>query len=531
MRLSSLRLVVDVQRDITVIDEPSGSSQQQIAIIPLVSPGNGRLGIAVDLTWIRELHYHNYWDRALLEWRRKYAAAQQVETQGDVENLALWPMVDVAHPCEEVLGVAFTGSQQESQQYNQAQKVPFAALREGLRFEEGVETTIMRYPELVALIDGALFRFPEAYFIRDMAPMIQGSMAHRDPDWFRTFNGLPTRWRGRHCELCGSDNAVVRHIIGPSRIVRCKDCGLEYDNPQAIIATAALDKYASTIHDQRKSAKSMVRAEQSAEILIKGLEAIDSGLFKQPLLDIGCASGELLYALRERYDWPNDRLWGVDPSRMSFEIARTVYGLNAFNTELDGADFRDGTFGIITIFNTIEHLASPRAVLAHAHRLLAPGGCVLIGTVPNAGCLASALFPEGFIAKNFPDGQHHYHYTPDTLARLCTAEGFEVIRLDGETREPVLDKVKETAIWLAYSCGVPLRLCQDESQMLRELEDRLSRIQKAVVERQGSAYRFALQGHDFESAEALIAFWKREIWQSPYLSDEFDLWLRRRNTE
>jgi len=480
MRSSSLQLVVDVQRDITVIDEPSDSSQQQIAIIPLVSPGNGRLGIAVDITWIRELHYHNYWDRPLHEWRRKYAAAQQVETQGDVENLALWPIVDVAHPCKELLGVVFTGSQQESQQTNQAQKVPLAALREGLRFEEGVETTIMRYPELVALIDGALFRFPEAYFIGDMDSVIRGNMAHRDPDWFRTFNGLPTRWRGRHCELCGSDNAVVRHIIGPSRIVRCQDCGLEYDNPQAVIATAALDKYASTMHDQRKSAKSMVRAKQSAEILIKGLEAINSGLFKQPLLDIGCASGELLYVLREHYNWPNDCLWGVDPSRMSSEIARTAYGLNAFNTELDDADFWNGTFGIITIFNTIEH---------------------------------------------------HYHYTPDTLARLCSAEGFEVIRLDGETREPVLDKVKETAIWLAYSCGVPLSSCQDESQMLRELEDRLSRVQKAVVESQGNAHRFALQDRDFESAEALIAFWKREIWQSPYLSDEFDLWLRRRNTE
>jgi len=523
--LTGRDLVVDVRKDVTVLDCPGGIVPQHIAIIPLASPGNGTLGVAVDLTWIREMHYLVYYGKPLTEWRQKYGAAQHVETQRDVEALAIWPIVELARLKGERVRSGLVGRSNETPQDNETPRVSLRALRRGLQFEEGVETTILQYPELVALIDGVVFRFPEAYFIGDMDIIAQGGMVNRNPDWFRTFDGLPTRWLGQHCVLCGGNDAVVRHIIGPSRIVRCQACGLEYDNPQAVIAPTALNKYASDLSDQRKSAKSLVRAEQSAAILINGLTTLAPPLCKEPLLDIGCASGEILYVLREKYGWPNDCLWGVEPSSRSRAIARTQYGLNVSGD----LAFPHGSFGTVSIVNTIEHLPNPRAVLARVYQLLAPGGRLLIGTVPNVGSLASFAFPEGFIAKNFPDGQHHYQFTPDTLAKLCIEEGFEVIRLDGETRESVLDKVKETAIWLGYSYGLPLHVCRDEEYLLYALKDLINRVRQTLVEQQGAAYHFLVRDSDFESVDAVIQFWRREIWRSPYLSDEFDLWLRKRS--
>jgi 2-polyprenyl-3-methyl-5-hydroxy-6-metoxy-1,4-benzoquinol methylase len=519
--------VIDIQKDIAIINESDDALPQQIGILPLLSPGNSRFGVAVNLTWVRELHYLAYYGEPLQKWGEKY----RVETQQDIENLSIWPVVEMVSPDEGILKTLFSRCQHEFWPYREVQKVSQRDLRSGLQFEDGVVTTIMQYPEIVALIDGTTFRFPEAYFIGDIEPIASGEMIHRDPDWFRTFDGLPTKWRGVRCELCGSHNARVQHIVGPSRIVRCQQCGLEYDNPQATVVVTALDKYASDLRDKRKSAKSIVRSEQSADILVKGLISIDATLLQQPLLEIGCASGELLHVLRDKYNWPDDYIWGVDLSKRAVEIAHVRYDLkNVFNTVITNTNFLGQKFRVVVLFNTIEHLPNPRVVLTQIHQLLEDNGCVLIGTIPNVGSLASMLLSEGFIAKNFPDGQHHYHFTPETLTRLCAEAGFEVIRLDGETREPVLGKVKETAIWLSYNCGVPLSLCQNEKEMLRELKGLICEMQAKLAKERSSQYRFSVEDDDFRNAENLIKFWRREIWQSPYTSDEFDIWLRKTAT-
>jgi 2-polyprenyl-3-methyl-5-hydroxy-6-metoxy-1,4-benzoquinol methylase len=281
------------------------------------------------------------------------------------------------------------------------------------------------------------------------------------------------------------------------------------------------------VHDQRKSAKAIVRAEQSAQILLRGLKTIAPELVGQPLLDVGCASGELLYVLQKKHHWCNNALWGIEPSQRSVEIAANRYGLHVTSLDPAEARFADGQFSIISIVNTVEHLKDPRSMLAWLHRLLAPNGCVLIATIPNVNCFDSFCFPEGFIAKNFPDGQHHFQFTPTTLSKLCAAEGFKTIRLDGETRESVDGRITETAIWLAYNCGVPLDTCSDLRRMLREFKAIVAQKHKDIVRQQGSEYQFRWWDGDFSSPESVVAFWRREIWPSPYLSDEFDLWIRK----
>jgi SAM-dependent methyltransferase len=514
---------LDTRSATRVVDLPSAAEPQQIAVLPLSKPGDGSLGVAVDLTWIRQFHYCLFRGESLDDWRAKYAAAKKVKVQADIEALTIWPVV--ALDCFEPSAVLSGGARGLCR--DPLPQVALKDLRAGLKFDPGAPTTMLQFPELLALIDGVPFRFPEAYFIGNMETLTAGGTLNRNPDWFRTFDGLPTAWEGRCCEQCGSSMVSARHIIGPSRLVRCSECGLEYDQPQALFQAAALDKYASDVHDQRKSAKAIVRAEQSAQILVNGLRAVAPDLIRRPLLDIGCASGELLYVLREKYGWANEALFGVERSRRSVEIATRKYGLNAQAIEPVHACFPEGSLSVVTIVNTIEHLPNPRAVLAHARRRLAPGGCLLIATVPNVSCFNSFCFPEGFIAKNFPDGQHHFQFTPATLSRLCTTEGFQIARMNGETRESVLGKVRETAIWLAYSCGVPLPVCSDEKEMLREFKAIVTKKQCEIVEQQGPDYRFTVRDGDFDSPDALIAFWRREIWPSPYLSDEFDLWCRK----
>ncbi len=518
---------VDSQAEFVEIECGGEGSRQLLITIPLVAPADFS-GVVVNLTQVREFHYRRYRGEALEEWRLRYPNARRIETQRDLERLRIWPLFKNEHPGREIVETLAHGCQEVSAEYDHAEKVALSDLRAGLRFEEGAETTILKYPEIIALIDGSPFRFPEAYFIGDMEAVACGELPSRNADWFRGFDGLPERWNGCVCEICGHDRSDVQHVIGPSRIVRCRDCGLEYDNPRAVVPKCALDKYASPVRDARKSAKSLVRAEQNAAILVEGLRAIEPDLVGKPLLDIGCASGETLYVLRERYGWSNGSLWGVDPSPLAAEIAQKTYGLNICCIAIEEGDsFAERSFRIVTFFNTIEHITKPAAVLGRMQRLLAPGGYVLLATVPSVASVASLAFPEGFIAKNFPDGQHRYQYTPETLSRLCRRAGFDIVRLDGDTRDTVMGMVRETALWLAQSCGVPLTICRHEEEMLRDLKERIQRLQARLKRQRGTEHGFSCTDADFESVEALVAFWQREIWSSPFVSDEFDIWLKK----
>jgi len=181
----------------------------------------------------------------------------------------------------------------------------------------GTHTKLMCFPEKVALADGVPYRIPEAYFIGDFDALfrgedIQGTRPQHVPDAY-----APAGWVWVACPVCGGEDSAVQHVIGPSRIVRCRECGLEFDNPQAVIPPGALDKFASDIHDTRSSAGSALRAEQNGDILMRGLRTLRPELVGTNLIEIGSASGEFLNTLATRCAWPRDRLLGIEPSAVS----------------------------------------------------------------------------------------------------------------------------------------------------------------------------------------------------------------------
>jgi SAM-dependent methyltransferase len=99
------------------------------------------------------------------------------------------------------------------------------------------------------------------------------------------------------------------------------------------------------------------------------------------VLDVGCATGYLAQALRERGCW----VLGIEPD------ARAAAEAAARCDEVLSADIEDaavraalpGPFGAIVCADVLEHLADPWAVLSDLGALLAPGGVVVV-SLPNA---------------------------------------------------------------------------------------------------------------------------------------------------
>lgn len=106
------------------------------------------------------------------------------------------------------------------------------------------------------------------------------------------------------------------------------------------------------------------------------------------LVDIGTGRGELLVAAAKR----GARAVGVEYSPAAVELARHTLSVHGHppGAEVLLADARaiplpDGETDLVTLLDVVEHLAPDELelALAEARRLLAPGGRILIHTLPN----------------------------------------------------------------------------------------------------------------------------------------------------
>jgi SAM-dependent methyltransferase len=93
--------------------------------------------------------------------------------------------------------------------------------------------------------------------------------------------------------------------------------------------------------------------------------------------------------------------------------------------ELEHAPLRAGGFAAITMFHVLEHVHDPRAYIAAAHHLLAPGGR-LIAQTPNAACWQFRLLGARWNGVDAP--RHLTNFRARDLEALLGSAGFEVLR-------------------------------------------------------------------------------------------------------
>lgn len=114
-------------------------------------------------------------------------------------------------------------------------------------------------------------------------------------------------------------------------------------------------------------------------------------------LDIGCGDGLFMRALRDRFvaAGHDTDLWGVDYS--DYKVGRAAEaGLQVKQCDLDdGLPFDDASFDLVYAAELIEHLFDPDLLLEECHRVLRPGGRLLVTTPNLQAWYNRALFPLG----------------------------------------------------------------------------------------------------------------------------------------
>ena len=178
------------------------------------------------------------------------------------------------------------------------------------------------------------------------------------------------------------------------------------------------------------------------------------------ILDVGCANGGLLNALR---GLGFSELLGVDPSRKCVEQVRNsgIAATQGTATDLSALN-GSATYDMAILSHVLEHVVDVKLAILEVRRLLSDNGIMYV-EVPDA----SRYVQHRFVPFYYFDSEHINHFDAASLANLAAVTGQRIIaigkrdlQVDGERTYP--------AVWVALSSGQPQRVRLSHSGKLRK---------------------------------------------------------------
>jgi SAM-dependent methyltransferase len=259
------------------------------------------------------------------------------------------------------------------------------------------------------------------------------------------------------CPVCGGEDLRMAFEEPPYRVLRCVQCGTGVVSPRLAEPESL---YADGSYWRSETPRTLGYQDY------RGAEPLYLKTFRRRLgfvlgdrprhgraLDVGCAAGFCMQVLREL----GFEAHGVEVSETIASHAVERFGFDTVHVgTLDSAPYESGTFELITLWDVIEHVPDPCALLSRARELLAPDGLLVVETQNIDSAFARTL---GHRWHHYKHAEHIYHFVPSSLRQLLEAAGFVVERITPRYagKYVSLDFIAERAARVHPSLSMALR--------------------------------------------------------------------------
>ena len=139
------------------------------------------------------------------------------------------------------------------------------------------------------------------------------------------------------------------------------------------------------------------------------------------LLDIGTAAGSFIH-MAARRGWT---VFGCEPNRWLCDWGRRHYGLDIKAGTVFDQHYASAEFDVVTVWDVLEHVEDPKRFLDECHRVLKPGG-LLVVNYPDIGSWIARAMGRRWV---FLISVHLYYFTRQTMGEMLRRTGFEVAEI------------------------------------------------------------------------------------------------------
>jgi len=221
------------------------------------------------------------------------------------------------------------------------------------------------------------------------------------------------------CPICDSDRIKYRWTAVDTlnkswRYDICRDCEAIFPNP--IPESSELDKYYSQDYYGPNHRRFVKEVEYTILLFrraraMRVMRTIPRG---SSVLDVGCGRGVFLDILAKR----GYRCLGIERSEASGRDAKKRVDVMIGNFEELG--LASESFDLVTFWQVLEHLHYPKSAIIEAHRILKPGGKMLI-QAPNPKSLQACAGPYWF---HLDSPRHLFLFPLSCIDKIAAQSGF-----------------------------------------------------------------------------------------------------------
>ena len=277
------------------------------------------------------------------------------------------------------------------------------------------------------------------------------------------------------CPLGCTEGLEDTEIVLPEGVLRrCRSCGQHVSACGAAWYETSMQEF-NVPERTLPQGKNKKRYEQRmSKILLRAKKRVCNQGNDEPvrLLDVGCSSGALLQVAQSC----GFQVYGAEPAEKAAARAAQIPEAQVFSGFLQDANYEENSFDVVTLFEVIEHLVEPVALMQEIERILKPSGVLLVGTA-NADSWTMRVLAEKYEYLDIHShGGHISFFTPSSMKVLADQVGLEIV--DISTKRVNFSEKKDVGAFLYHMNRIARELCALPARWLCKGQDMLVTMQK-----------------------------------------------------